>query len=164
MSATVPVVWKEQSFWAYDVALCVLLKHVIDAASRLMEEADDDDSWLAECIERWRINVVVGANHCLYLNEDWTSAQLERVVSLFDAACTELAGRHAIEAVEIESWQVLDDHTIETRGAQRFSTVPIIELGRAITELLTGCLESAPPRSAWLFGSEDGRTTIGMRE
>jgi hypothetical protein len=42
-------------------------------------------------------------------------------------------------------------------------TAPIVELGRAIIELVSGELPEEPDGKFWFYGTPDGRQTLGRR-
>jgi hypothetical protein len=143
-------------FWAYDVALNVFLKYLIDAA-----EASDqaNTEWLSTAIADWRLACV--PDYGLTLDANWSTEQRQAFLALAEEACTRLAERESIPAEEIVSWPILDDIRIFTRGAMEVYTAPIVELGRAIIALVRGELPEAPEGQIWLYGAPGGRLTIG---
>ena len=160
MSRTLFVEWRRDGFWAYDVAVGILLKHVIDLANSDM--AAEATPWLAECVEQWRINAVVG-DLGLHLDPDWSPEQIRTVVTLLDRACSNLRRSPSISSGEAKSWNLLDGCGILLRGESAFPTAPVVELGRAVRALLNGDLDPAPHGTWWLFGAEGGRSTIARR-
>src|SRR5262249_45079298 len=142
-------------FWAYDVALDVFLKHLIDAA-----EASEgtNTAWLSTAISDWRLACV--PDYGLTLDASWSAAQRQTFLALAEEACTRLATRESIPSEEIVSWPILDDIRIFTRGAAQVPTAPVIELGRAIIALVNRQLPEAPEGQIWLYGTPEGRMTI----
>jgi hypothetical protein len=140
MSATQYVKYADRGFWAYDVALGVFLKHLIDAA----EKSDRaTTAWLSHAISSWRVVACIG-DYGLTLDADWSASQRRDFIALAEEASARLAKRASIPAEEIVRWQVLDDLSIFPRGATEVLTAPIVELGRAIIELVSGELPEAP--------------------
>jgi hypothetical protein len=159
MSRTIAVTYSDRGFWAYDVALDVFLKYLIDAAEAC---AEANTPWLSEAVSDWRVLVMVGAVHGLTLDENWSAEQRKTFIALAEKACTALATRDSIPAKEIVSWPFADNHRIDPRGAKEVFTAPVVELGRAITALLCSELPEAPEGEAWYFGTPTGRSTIQM--
>jgi hypothetical protein len=156
LSKTKFVAYAARGFWAYDVALNVFLKHLIDAA-----QASDqaDTPWLFGAISDWRVGCI--PDHRLELDASWSPAQRQTFCILAEQACATLAGRELISAEEIVSWQILEDLELYTRGETEVSTGPVIELGRAIIALMSGHLPDAPEGQIWLYGAPEDRITIG---
>ena len=154
------VEYRDRGFWAYDVALGILLKHVIDIAAPLT--AAPDSEWLASAVSNWRVPAAI-SDYGFEIDKDWSATQLDVFVNLFDRACRSLNEREAIAAEEIESWKILDDLRLSSRGAPKVFTAPVVELGRAIIALVDGSLPAAPSGTAWFYGVPQGRITIGMR-
>jgi hypothetical protein len=118
--------------------------------------------WLSEAVSDWRVLAIVGANHVLTFNGNWSAEQRKTFIALAEKACTALATRDSIPAEEIANWHFLDNHRIDPRGAKEVFTAPVVELGRAITALLCGELPKAPKGRAWYFGTQAGRSTVQM--
>jgi hypothetical protein len=152
------VVFEDRGFWAYDVALHVFLKYLIDAAQTSTEAGAP---WLSESIASWRIYAVIGGFQ-VTLAENWSPEQREILIALAEEACSALATREFIPAEEIVSWPFEDDQRIFPRGAKEVFTAPLVELGRAIIALLRGDLPDPPKGEAWFFGLPEGRTTLKM--
>lgn len=158
VSQTKSVTYAKCGFWAYDVALGVLIKFLIDAA----QESDDaNSSWLSEAIADWRVSAAI-QDLGFTLDENWSADQRKAFVALMEKACTALESRKSISADEIVSWPILDGERIFPRGAKEVLTAPVVELGRAVIALALGELPEAPKGEAWLFGTHDGRSTIRM--
>ena len=156
MSKTKLITYGDKGFWAYDVALNIFLKHLIDTGEASHESNTD---WLRGSIAAWRVACVPDLG--LTLDTNWTAAQKKTLITLAEEACTKLATRESISAEEIISWPILEDIRIFPRGAKQVFTTPIVELGRAIIALISGELQDAPKGQIWLYGTPEGRITIG---
>jgi hypothetical protein len=159
MTATQYVEYENRGFWAYDVALGVFIKHLIDAAET---SGQAESAWLATAISSWR-EVACFSDYGLTLGSGWSAAQMQAFIALAEDACASLAKRASIPAGEIVGWPILDDLRIDTRGAVEVHTAPIVELGRAIIELVSGELPEEPDGKFWFYGTPDGRQTLGRR-
>jgi hypothetical protein len=153
VSQTKYVEYADHGFWAYDVALGVLLKHLIDAA-----EASDEAgaAWISAAVSSWRAAAGI-PNFGLTLDAGWSEHQRQKFVALAEDACARLAKRVSIPAGEIVAWPILDDLRIFPRGALEVETAPVIELGRAFIELVSGELPEPPAGKIWIYGTETGR-------
>lgn len=158
MSKTQVVKYAGRGFWAYDVALSVFLKYLLDAAESSPEA---HTPWLSEAKSNWRVWAVI-SDFGLTLDENWSADQRETFAALTEQACTALETRKSIPAEEIVSWPFVDDLRIFPRGATEVSTAPVVELGRAMIALLRNELPDPPKGQAWIFGTPDGRSTIRM--
>jgi hypothetical protein len=158
VSRTQSVTYAEQGFWAYDVAVGVFLKYLIDAAQA---SGNANSQWLSEAISFWRVCAVV-SDYGLKLDPQWSEEQRKTFIALAEEACATLAIRDSIPAGEIVSWPFVDDLRIHPRGERTVLTRPIVELGRAIIALLNDELPEPPKGEAWIFGTPDGRSTIRM--
>jgi hypothetical protein len=158
VSQTQSVTYVDRGFWAYDVALGIFLKHLIDAA---LSSGEASTLWLSEGVASWRVWAVV-SDFRLTLDGRWSAEQRKTFIALAEEACAVLATRDSIPAEEITSWPFVDDLRIHPRGANEVFTAPVIELGRAIIALLCGELPEAPQGEAWFFGTSTGRSTIRM--
>lgn len=158
MSRTQPVTYAGRGFWAYDVALGILLKYLIDAAQ---VSGEADTPWLREAISCWRVWAVI-TDFGLPLDEHWSKDQRETFISLVKQACAAVSTRDFISADEIASWAFVDDRRIFPRGAKGVTTSPVVELGCAIIALVSGDLPEAPKGEAWFYGTPSGRSTIQM--
>jgi hypothetical protein len=145
----------DEGFWAYDVAVGLLLKHLIDQAREHLHRSP----WLSECIEQWRVTALV-SDYALCFGPAWTDEQRDLVHALIGKACRELEKSPAITAEVASSWKILDGAGIALRNALEFPTAPVVELGRAIQALMEGTLPRPPQGTWWLYGCEDGRTTL----
>jgi hypothetical protein len=153
VSKTKYVEYGSHGFWAYDVGLGVFLKHLIDAG-----EASDQagTAWLSAAVSSWRATAGI-PDIGLTLDAGWSTEQRQAFVALVADACARLAKRASIPAAEIVAWPILDDLHIFPRGASEVETTPVIELGRAIIELVLGELPEPPAGKIWIYGTETGR-------
>lgn len=158
MSKTKFVRYAKRGFWAYDVALGVFVKYLLNAAQ---ESPDANSPWLSEAVASWKVWAVV-SDFGFILDENWSVDQRKTFVALTEQACTALESRKSIPAEEIVSWPFVDDLRIFPRGATEVLTAPVVELGRAMIALLRRELPEAPKGEAWIFGTPAGRSTIRM--
>ena len=158
MTATKGIKFEGRFFWAYDVAAGVFLKHLIDEAEA-SEQAGEP--WLSEAVSDWRAQAAI-TEFGLTLKEQWSSAQRQTFITLAERACKKLATRQSIPAQEIASWPLVNELRIFPRSATEVPTAPIIELGHAIVELVSGKLPRPPKGEAWFYGTPTGRSTIRM--
>ncbi len=161
MSQTQFVSYNTRGFWAYDVALGVFLKHLIDVAEE--QEASVAGTWLTEAISWWRVVACVG-DFGLTIDATWSAEQLNTFTRLAKESCARISHQESFTSTDLEGWSILDGKGIFPRGAKEIRTGPIIELGEAIVALVTGVLPNAPRGTAWFFGTPSGRSTIAMRE
>ena len=157
MSCKLFVEYRRNGFWAYDVAVGILLKHVIDCAKKFTVQ--EGFAWLRDCVERWCVNAVI-SDFGMHLDEAWSEDQIQIVRQLIDDACNDLLQRECIPAEEMSAWNILDGEGVFPRGASQFPTAPVIELGRAVQSLFDGTLPKAPGGRTWYFGVESGRDII----
>jgi len=160
MSQTQFVEYRQRGFWAYDVALGVFLKHLIDVAEG--HRLEHDETWLADSVKWWRVVACVN-DFGLGLGEEWSASQVDTFVRLAREACVRIGRRQQFPAAEIEAWSILDGKGVFPRGASEVRSGPIVELGEAIVALIEGVLPAAPSGTAWLYGTPEGRGTIAMR-
>src|SRR5262249_1472501 len=145
--------YADHGFWAYDVALGVFLKYLIDAAVAAPSLSAQVSTWrAAACTQD------IG----LTLETDWSDEQRQGFVTLGEDGCPRLAARDSIPAEEIMNWRLLEDERIFLRGAKEVSTAPVVELGHAVIALVTGKLPESPKGEAWFYGTPTGRSTIRM--
>lgn len=154
MSKTMFIDYRGEGFWAYDVAVGVFLKHLIDRACLRLPCA-----WLSDCTERWRVNAVV-SDFGMHLDPEWTDSQRQLVRVLIEEACQELLKVEAFSADEAALWKVYNGEGIFARGEAQILASPSIELGRAVSLLLEGALPAAPTGRWWFYGAVDGVTTV----
>ncbi len=155
VSKTKYVEYTNRGFWAYDVALDIFLKHLIDAAEA---SGQAKTGWLSSAIESWRMACI--PDYGLTLDAGWSAVQQQAFIALAEQASARLANRTSIPAEEIVNWRVLDDLHIFPRGEKEVLTAPVVELGRAIIALVSGELSEAPNGKTWLYGTPTGRQTL----
>jgi hypothetical protein len=156
------VSYGDRGFWAYDVALGIFLKHLIEVAEP--HAVGLSREWLAKAVSFWRVVAGVG-DYGLQIDEKWSAPHLDVFINLTGQACKLLRERVSIAADELAAWPpILDDLRIFPRGATEVFTAPIVELGMAIVALVDGSLPAAPVGTWWFFGTPEGRTTICKRE
>jgi hypothetical protein len=158
MTKTKYIEFGNRGFWAYDVALGVFLKHLIDAAEK---SGQAKRAWLSTAISSWR-EVACISDYGLKLESGWSAAKRQAFIALAEVACARLAERASIPAGEV-GWPILNDLSIHTRGAVEMHTAPVVELGRAIIELVSGELPKAHDGEFWFYGTPTGRKTLGRR-
>jgi hypothetical protein len=163
VSRTAFVSYGDGGFWAYDVALGIFLKHLIEVAEA--RAAEPDAGWLREAVASWRVIAGLGQGTCgLEIKQSWQQAHRELFVELARQACDLMAKRRRWSAKEVTSWPILDDLRIFPRGAKFISTAPVIELAHAVIGLAEGTLPEPPPGTWWIFGTPEGRDTIRKLE
>src|SRR5258708_325608 len=159
MSQTMFVQFGNEGFWAYDVALGVFLRPLIDAAEASRQT---DTTWLSGAVRSWREAACI-SDFGLTLDANWSAAQRQTFIALAEEACARLATRESIPAEEIVHWQILEDLRIFPRGATEVLMAPIVELGGAIIALVSGRLPKAPEGQTWFYGTPTGRETLRHR-
>ncbi len=157
MSQTKFVEFGSDGFWAYDVALGVFLKHLIDAAEKNEQVVTP---WLRQAVSSWRVAACI-QDLGQPLEVGWSASQRQTFAALAEEACATLAARESISAEEIIQWPILEDERISPRGAKEVFTAPVVELGRAMIALVSGQLPPAPEGQIWLYGAPEGRQTLG---
>ena len=160
MSQTQFVEYRQNGFWAYDVALAVFLKHLIDVAAE--QSLEHEKTWLAAVVQQCRVTAGVNS-YGLALGEDWSAPQLAAFIRLAREACVRIGRRESFSATEMEAWSILEGEGVFARGAGEVLSRPIVELGQAIVKLIEGELPAAPAGTAWCYGAPSGRCTIAMR-
>jgi hypothetical protein len=91
---------RDRGFWAYDVALSVFLKRLIDVA--VPHASAPGNEWLTEAISSWRVVAAV-PDYGLEVDPAWSSAQIDVFTRLADQAGDLLADRDYIAADEISA-------------------------------------------------------------
>ena len=151
MSATQWVECDGAGFWAFDVALALFLEALIAAA----REHGSREPWLRGAIEDWTLTKTVN-DHGLTLRTS-SSDEKETLVALIERACDLLSEREVLTPAEVAARGGVP------RGTEDVDVRHVIELGRAVAELVRGSLAPSPAGTEWLFGAPGGRTTIRMR-
>ncbi len=158
MTKSKSVHYRGGGFWAYDVAISILLKYVIDAAEARPSDAESE--WLRTEVSDWKAVACISYSFLIDHDETWSARQTALFVSLLEEACSRLEARKTIPALEVENWPMLDDLHLSTRGDTEVVTVPIVELGRAIIALINGSLPEPLEGTLWAYGFPGGRTII----
>src|SRR5579864_5056586 len=122
VSQTQAVTYTDRGFWAYDVAVGIFLKYLIDAAEA---NGEANTQWLSEAVSSWRIWAFV-SDFGLTLDGNWSAEQRRSFIGLAEESCAALATRDSIPAEEIISWPFVDDLRIHPRGAKEVTTAPVI--------------------------------------
>jgi hypothetical protein len=161
MSQTQFVEYGEDWFWAYDVALGVFLKHLIDVAQQRSDQTGG--KWPTDSMLEWWRVVATLSDYGLSLGEGWSASQTARFLSLSREACARIRSRDAFPAAELQNWSILDGRGVFARGASEVFPGPVVELGEAIVALVEGSLPAAPAGTTWCYGTPDGRITILMK-
>jgi len=156
VSATRYVEYGDRGFWAYDIILGVLVKHLVEA---IEATGYSRAPFLDKALHHWRLTPILDIGFRLL--KSWTPEQRQNVITFVDEACARLATRDAIPIGEIVSWPFPGDSRLPHRGLKQVRTASVIELGRAITALLRDELPKARKGEAWFF-TDTGRSTIGM--
>jgi hypothetical protein len=91
------VEYRDRGLWAYDVALGVFLKHLIDVAEA---HKPGELAWLSDAVTSWRVVACV-SDYGFTIDPAWSAHQVETFASLAEAACDRLAERESISADEI---------------------------------------------------------------
>lgn len=160
MTSTAHVGFRGNAFWAYDVAGSIFLWFLIQSAEKI--PAGDDGHVLAEMIPKWRISAVV-TELAHYADDEWTSEQIDLVLQLCDDAISAIRKHGDFAASDVESWPVLDDQRIFTRGHDPIPSEPIARLGEAFVLLLQGQLLLPPNQHLWFYTLDDEVDTIKMK-
>ena len=91
MTQTQFVAYRDQGFWAYDVALGVFLKHLIDVAAQRRL----DEPWLAEVSAWWRVVACV-SDYGLTIDSSWSDDQVATFLDMVAEACRRLSERDSL--------------------------------------------------------------------
>ena len=158
MSRTSFIRYGEDGFWAYDVALGILLKHLIDVAEPLCAE----DIWLRGRVDFWRVVAIPETDYRLDLS-GWSDRDPGILRRLLEVSIVALEEKGSISSDEASAWDILDGEGVFLRGASEFPVKPVIELARAMIALLDGALDPSPMGMWWFYGLERGRDTIRRR-
>ena len=158
MSETQFVEFANRGFWAYDVALGVFLKHLVDAG----EHPDYDEvRWVQDALPKWRtVIAVAGSGLGWQIDEGWSDGESKLFLQLVAQATEQLASREAITVDEMKQWSVFEGLDAVSRGAAVVKTAPIVELGQAIHRLLESSLPHPPEGKHWFYGTPSGRTFL----
>jgi hypothetical protein len=159
VTATQITKYSGRGFWAYDVAIGIFIKHLLDAAEK---SGEAHKTWLSKAISDWRMQVVV--TECGFtIDERWSVEERTAFITMTEQACAAMEAREFIPVTEIVSWPFVDNLRMFPRtDANELRSAPVVELGRAIAALLMGQLPDPPRSEAWFFGTPEGRSTIQM--
>ena len=157
MTRTAHVSYRDNAFWAYDVPGSIFLWFLIQSAEDFL--AGDDGHWLAEMIPRWRVSAVI-TEMAYYADDDWTPEQVDLVLQLCDNAISAIRQHGDFAATDVESWPVLDDQRIFTRGHDPIAAEPVARLGDAFAQLLRGQLPKPPDYHLWFYTLDDNTDKI----
>ncbi|XZE36227.1 hypothetical protein SH501x_001785 [Pirellulaceae bacterium SH501] len=161
MSKTLYIKFRDNGFWAYDVPSSVFLWFLIDAASERL--ALGTDPWLSDAIQHWRVTAAI-PELARYADDAWSQTQICTVCELCRAAVRAIRSSGDIPSSEIESWPILDEHRISTRGHHIVPCERVARLGDAFIALLSGTLPEPPEHHWWFFTMDDKPDTIAICE
>jgi len=160
MSRSLYINFRDDGFWAYDVPSSVFLKFLVDAANDRM--AAGTEQWLSNAVCNWRVTAAISElSH--YADDEWSQSQIDIVVELCRTTINAIRRGGDIPAYEIESWPILDEHRICTRGHDSVPCEPVARLGEAFVALLQNRLPKLPERHWWFFTLDENPDTIAMR-
>lgn len=160
MTRTAFVSFRDDGFWAYDVAGSIFLWHLIDSAGQRLQS--NPEPWLQNMVQHWRVAALV-TELAHYADDDWSPSQVDTVIELSRNA-TDTIRRHGdFAADDVQSWPVLDDHRISTRGHDPIPAESVARLGDPFVTLLQGKLPPPPHNELWLYSLDDHVNTIEVR-
>ncbi|MEU5402288.1 hypothetical protein ABZ348_23670 [Streptomyces sp. NPDC005963] len=158
MGRATPVCFGDRFFWAYDVGLGVLFAEAIHFAEE--SAPDRRPLWWSELVHQMRVHAVVGASMAVLLDE-FSAEEQRALLGWVSRAGTRLAERGGVDLAEVAGWNVLDGQTIDLRGARHVAAGPLVELGRAMSDLVDDVLDPPPQGRHWYFGTPAGRVLHG---
>lgn len=160
MSRSLYINFRGNGFWAYDVPSSVFLKFLIDAANDRL--ASGTEQWLTDAVQNWRVSAAIpDLSH--YADDTWSQSQIDTVIELCRTAINAIRSGDDIPAREIESWPILEDQRIFTRGHDPVPCEPVARLGDAFITLLKNTLPEPPDRHWWFFTLDENPDTLAMR-
>jgi hypothetical protein len=159
LSKTVPVIFGDTMFWAYDVALGVLF---IEAARVCAETPPDlQAAWRPELEQDLRTHALVGSSFAVLLDE-FGVQQRQVLLSCVAEAARGIEVRGGVGLDEVSTWPELQESaTSFLRGAEHIDAAPLVELAEALGELAAGTLPPAPAERCWFYGTSKGRILQG---
>ncbi|MBX7184393.1 MAG: hypothetical protein K1Y01_04530 [Vicinamibacteria bacterium] len=158
MSKTQFVEFSNRGFWAYDVALGIFLKHLVDAGENPEHAAIQ---WVQDALPKWRaVIAAAGSGLGWRIDEGWLGSESGLFLQLAQEATRQLASRASIPVAEMEEWAAFDGLENVSRGVPVVLTAPIVELGEAIHRLLQGPSVDPPHGKYWLYGTPTGRMIV----
>ena len=158
MSRTTPVIFGEEMFWAYDVALGILFAEAAHVGGEV--PPDQRMPWWEGLVRTLRVDAVVGSNHAVLLHEHGTDER-QALLRWIAEAASRLDARGGVSRDEVARWDVLDGETISLRGAEHVDAGPLVELADAMAELVAGTLPPTPEGRYWYVGTPAGRVLQG---
>jgi hypothetical protein len=159
MTSTAFVQYRENGFWAYDVAGSVFLWFLIQSAEEHL--ATTTSPWLQEMIQNWRVAAVV-TEMAHYADDEWTPAQVELIVQLCRTTTGAIRQHVEFSGDDVQAWPVLDDQRIFVRGHDPIPAEPVARLGDAFASLLQGQLDDPPEQHLWFYTLDMDASTIKM--
>ena len=160
MTRTAHVNFRDDGFWAYDVAGSVFLWFLIDAANKRL--SSHDEPWLREMVQHWRVAAFI-TEMAHYTDDNWTTSQVDLVIQLSRHAIDAIRSHGDFAASDVQSWPVLDENRIFARGHDPIPAEPVARLGDAFIQLLQGQLPAPPDQHWWFYTLELETDTIKMR-
>ncbi|MEV6702127.1 hypothetical protein AB0M68_34125 [Streptomyces sp. NPDC051453] len=155
MSKTVPVIFGDAMFWAYDVALGVLF---IEAARVGAEApADRQPSWWPELEQDLRTHALVGSSFAVLLDEFGVEQRQVLLTCVVEAA-RRIEAPGGVDRDAVSTWPELEESAAGfLRGAEHIDAAPLVELAEALADLAAGPLPPAPAEQHWYYGTPQGR-------
>jgi hypothetical protein len=137
----------------------VFLKFLIDSATDRV--ASGTSPWLGGAIEKWRVSAVI-SELSQWADDGWSQQQVDTVIELCRTATHAIRCGGDIPACEIESWAILDEQRIFTRGHNLVPSEPVARLGDAFIALLQNTLPEPPEGHRWFFTLDENTDTIAQ--
>jgi hypothetical protein len=156
MSKTVPVEYGDRFFWAYDVALGILIIEALHVAAELPRPEGAGD-----VLDGLRAHAQVGASWAFSLdNEDWSGPQRDFVHRIIAEAGRRLRERGVLTRAEAEVRYVAGNEPFALRFETHVDGAVIAGLAEAVDRLIRDDLPPAPTAGEhWLYGVEGGPLT-----
>jgi hypothetical protein len=159
MSKTTTVEFAGRAFWTFAGNLSILLATIVQVAEDMPDEGRPD--WLTEPLASVRISAVI-TDFGFRLDDGWDGDRLTTFRLLLDQAIERLRVCDMVSAVEAATWNILDGHSIDWRGAETVNTAGSVALGEGIVQLMEGTLPVPPAGTWWIFMPDGERTTVDM--
>lgn len=161
MSKTVPVCSGDTMFWAYDVALGVLLIEAVRFGAERPE--GQRPPWWPELAAHMLTQALVGSAYAVLLDE-FDPARRRDLLDCLLATARRIEVRGGVTREEVAAWPELEEEaTSFLRGAKHIDPAPLVELAEAFAALADGTLPAAPPGRHWFYGTPAGRVVQGER-
>ncbi|WP_405401083.1 hypothetical protein [Streptomyces sp. NBC_01104] len=159
MSRTVPVIFGDAMFWAYDVALGVLFIEAARVGAEMSEELRP--SCWPELEQDLRTHAFVGGSSAVLL-DDFGVERRQVLLSSAVEAARRIEARGGVSRGEVSTWPELEESaTSFLRGAEHIAAAPLVELAQALVDLAAGKLSPAPADRFWYYGTPEGRIVQG---